>query len=330
MIAVARRRALALFVSLVAVGRSMLKSGRALAAEREGWTEGLASTLIMPEGRAGTAVAAVLIIAGSGPTDRDGNSILGLKSDCYKLLAQGLAGESIASLRYDKRGIAHSLLAAIGMSERDFTVTTFVDDAVRLAKWLKAQPSVGPVFLVGHSEGALIALIAAREADPAGVVLICGPGRKLGELLREQLSRAGTPPEKVKESLRIIAALERGESVTDVPPGPYQSLFRESVQPFLRSEMGIDPSALAASLTRPMMIIGGGADIQVPRADFDKLAAARPDATAQWFPDMTHRLKAGGGGLEAQKPAYTDPALPLEPGLVAAIAKFVGTAGKPG
>jgi fermentation-respiration switch protein FrsA (DUF1100 family) len=293
------------------------------AKESEVAIEGLAGTLIVPDGE--TPAPGVVIIAGSGPTDRDGNQPGGLKTDAYKLLAQGLAPEGITSLRYDKRGIAASRMAAIGMREDDFTIRNFVDDAVLLAKWLGRQQGIGPVMLVGHSEGALIALLGAKQAGAAGAVLLCGVGRKLGELMREQLSRPGTPPEVTKEAFRIIAALERGEEVTDVPKG-YEGLFRQSVQPFLRSELGIDPAASAASLGLPLMIVNGGSDLQVSRADFDRLTAARPDATSLWLADMAHPLKAAPADPKLQRAVYTDPSLPLEPGLVAAIAKFVHAA----
>jgi uncharacterized protein len=317
MIGIDRRRLLA---SLAFGGLAMTRSVAASAGEREVTVEGLAGTLLMPQ--ASGSVPGVVIVAGSGPTDRDGNQRGGLRTDSYKLLAQGLAAEGIASLRYDKRGIAASAPAMLGMREDDFTIRNFVDDAALLAKWLAKQEGIGPVILMGHSEGAMISLMGAKEAGAAAVVLLCGTGRKLGDVMREQLSRPGTPPEVTQEALRMLAALERGEEVADVPKG-YESLFRRSVQPFLRSELGIDPAATAAALGLPLMIVNGGSDLQVTRADFDKLVAARPDATSLWLADMAHPLKAAPADPKSQRGVYTDPTLPLEPGLIAAIATFV-------
>jgi len=320
MIDVERRRALALLAGLMSGTKLMLGSDRALASGNNVDVHGLAATLTIPQVKG--PVPAVVIIAGSGPTDRDGNSSLGLNTNSYKLLAEGLAAAGIASLRYDKRGIAGSKLAAAGLREEDFTIETFVDDAVLVAKWLRRRQGVRSVSLIGHSEGALISLLAARDAGAAAAVLLCGTGRKLGEVIREQLSRPGTPPQVAKEAFRIIAALEKGEQVSDLPKN-LEGLFRPGIQPFLRSELVIDPAALAAALAQPLMIVGGGADIQVARADFDRLVAARPDATALWLADMAHTLKAVGADPKAQGSAYADPALPLERGLVPAVASFV-------
>ncbi|MDQ3124933.1 MAG: alpha/beta hydrolase, partial [Pseudomonadota bacterium] len=145
----------------------------------------LHGTLLTPEG---PTRAVALIIAGSGPTDRDGNSPLGVSSSSYRLLAEGLAAHGVATVRSDKRGVGAS--AYPGMSEAELRFTDYSDDArawVAETTRLTGQPCV---WLIGHSEGALVALTAVTGGDVAvcGLVLLSGAGRPIGAVLREQLA----------------------------------------------------------------------------------------------------------------------------------------------
>lgn len=282
---------------------------------------GLAATLLVPE--AAGSVAGAVIIAGSGPTDRNGNSRLGLNTDAYRMLAEALVARGVTTLRYDKRGVGGS--ATIARPEHETTIAHFVDDAVAVVQSLAAKPGVSSVFLIGHSEGGLIALLAAARSKPAGVVLLATPGRRLGALLREQFTRPGTPGARAAEALSVIAALERGEDVAEVSQ-PLAPAFRPNVQPYLRSLIAVDPVEQARSLSGALMIIGGGRDIQVGRSDFDALVAARADAAAYWDPDMGHTLKPSRPDANSMQRAYTDPSLPLAVGLADRIADFIQAA----
>jgi pimeloyl-ACP methyl ester carboxylesterase len=279
---------------------------------------GLAATFVAGKGKA-SPIGAV-IIAGSGPTDRNGNSVLGIRTDSYKLLAEALAERGVSSVRYDKRGIAGS--AGVAVSETELRITHMAEDAVTVANWLLGRPGIASVALMGHSEGGLLALMSAERVKPAALVLLATTGRRLGSVLREQFSRAGTHPAISSEALRIIAALERGEDVAEVGP-QLQAAFRPSVQPYLRSLMAIDPAALAAKTSQPMLIVGGGRDIQVGKSDFDGLLAARTNAVAYWDPGMGHTLKDAGRTSQSLQQAYTDPSVPLSTGLAERIADFI-------
>jgi pimeloyl-ACP methyl ester carboxylesterase len=285
-------------------------------AAREVMVGKLAATLLTPSQ---PPFPAVVIIAGSGPTDRDGNSSLGIRTDAYKALAQALAAAGIGSLRYDKRPIGGSHGAAV--LEQQLTIDTFAEDAAAIAAWLRQQDGVQSVALVGHSEGGTIALLAAAASKAESVVLLCAPGRPMASGLREQL-RGKLPGDLEASAERAIAALERGEDVADVD-ARLAALFRPSVQPFMRSVMRLDPAALARNLRARLMIVGGGRDIQVSRLDFDALAAARPDALLRWELDMAHTLKPVTADPASQQRAYVDPSLPLADGLAAAVAQFV-------
>lgn len=279
---------------------------------------GLAATFLAPEGV--TPVAAALIIAGSGPTDRNGNSHLGLKTDAYKLLAAALGGRGIATVRYDKRGIGGSAKSA--RPEHEIVFGHYVEDATAVARWLLGQIGLKSIFLIGHSEGGTLALKAAKDVPTAGIVLLAAPGRTLGTILRDQFSRPGTARDIASEAMRIIASLERGEDVAEVDR-QLAGAFRPSVQPYLRSSMSIDPAGLARDAGVPLLIIGGGRDFQIGKSDFDALSAARPDAEAYWESDMAHTLKLSRADPQSVQRAYTDPSQPLAPGLADRIADFI-------
>ncbi len=286
--------------------------------ERRLTVEGLALTYLRPEGN--DRVPLAVIIAGSGPTDRDANSLLGLKTDAYKQLAEALADLGIATVRYDKRGIGGSV--DLGKDETLLTIEVFAKDAQAIAKWARQLPNVGAVVLIGHSEGGVLALMAAKAAAAKAVVLLTTPGRPLGQILRDQLARPALPADLRSEALEIVAALERGEEVKTVRPD-LAPLFRPSVQPFVRSLIKIDPAQLLRGLDMPALVIGGGRDIQVGRADFDALVAARGNVTSSWYPNMGHTLKVAGEDLQSQGRAYVDPTLALVDGLADGVARFI-------
>ncbi|CAN5329660.1 hypothetical protein BH09PSE6_BH09PSE6_11100 [soil metagenome] len=203
---------------------------------------------------------AVLLIAGSGPTDRDGNSsIPGFRPDTLRQIAQGLAQHGIASLRYDKRGLAASHAAMTDESAMRFDM--LVDDAVAWARRLAEQPGVGCVVLAGHSEGALIASMAAARVPACGVVEIAAAGRPAKIVLAEQLQR-GVPAAQLPQVLRTLDSIAAGGLVAD-PPIPL--VFRPSVQPYLASYLSIDPAAELAKLRIPVLIIQASATFR-PRS----------------------------------------------------------------
>jgi pimeloyl-ACP methyl ester carboxylesterase len=305
---------------LAAVGVLLMAVVTAHAAERSVDAGGFPATL------AGEASLGpmVVIVAGSGPTDRDGNSRLGVTASYLRKLAEALGERGVASLRYDKRGIPGG--AAIP-PEAELTFDTYASDLAAVLDWAAATFPDRPLVALGHSEGGLVTLEAAtdaRTASLAGVVLLATPGRPPGETLRDQLRALPQPMQD--ETLAILAELEAGRTVGDVPP-TLANLFRPSVQPFIRSLLALRPAAVLAALDRPAMVIGGGTDIQVTRADFDALAAARPDVEAIWFPAMNHVLTDAPADFAGNVATYADPEAALTPGLADAIAEFVQRVG---
>ncbi|HEX2723442.1 MAG TPA: alpha/beta fold hydrolase [Gemmatimonadaceae bacterium] len=268
-------------------------------------------------------VPLVLIIAGSGPTDRNGNSpALPGSNNSLKLLASGLAERGIASLRYDKRGIAASAKAA--GREQDIRFTHYIDDARDWIQKLKSDPRFSTVTVVGHSEGSLIGMVAAREAAADGYVSLEGAGRRPRALIVEQLT-GQLPPETIAQADTIMGLMEGGtvpDSTYKVPAILY-ALFRPSVRPYMVSWFKYDPPAEIAKLSIPVLILQGTTDVQVTQKDADALAAAAPGAKVVVVEGMNHVLKNAPPGRAEQMPAYTDPSIPVVPRLLDALADFV-------
>ncbi|WP_426079093.1 alpha/beta hydrolase [Janthinobacterium sp. PSPC3-1] len=278
----------------------------------------LHGTLSLPavEGR----VPVVLLHAGSGATDRNGNSAaLPGRNDSLRMVADALARAGIATLRYDKRGVGAS--AQPGVREADLRLDHYIDDATAWLRQLRADPRFTRIVMAGHSEGAQIAAVACEKAPADACILIAGAGSGLDDILRTQL-KPRLPAELYAQNERILLALKRGEQVKDVPPA-LLALYRPSVQPYLISSLKVDPRAAAAALRMPVLIVQGTTDLQVSVADAKALSAAAPSARLVIVPGMNHVLKLAGGDLAQQLPSYGDPELPLAPALVDAVTAFV-------
>lgn len=268
----------------------------------------------------GTAAVAV-ILPGSGPTDRDGNSAqFGIQAGTYRLLAEALAEEGIATARIDKRGIGQS--AAAGPSEADLRFSTYVDDAVAWATRAAQEAGQPCAWLIGHSEGALVALAAANQAPRrvCGLVLLSGAGRPAGDVLREQL--ANLPEPQKTEAYDTLAELEAGRTVAR-PPAGLASLFRPSVQPYLISWLALDPAELIWRWQGRVLIGQGLTDIQTTEADARRLAGAQPRASLVLWPEVNHVLKTAPDERQANIATYLDPNLPLANGVADTVSDFM-------
>lgn len=284
----------------------------------------IAATLATPEGGSDTAV---LIIAGSGPTDRNGNSGLNLNTFAYKMLADGLAAEGLAVMRYDKRAIGLSHYPAEEVPNLLFD--DFVDDAALCAEYLRAR-GYSRIILAGHSEGGAIALLVATERSVAidGIVLLSAAAFPMDEILRWQLSEQLMPSHigLMVTANNLIIRLKRGERIAEESiPKELLALFHPRVQPFITSSMQHDPREVAARCTQPMLIISGGRDIQVTTANGEALYAAQPRAEHVVFQNMSHVLKdaASADRVEQLVSVYTNSQLPLTEGLTSTIAQFI-------
>ena len=282
----------------------------------------LHGTLLTPD--APTAVA--VILPGSGPTDRDGNSPLGVAASTYRLLAEGLAAQGIATVRIDKRGIAAS--AAAGPAEADLRFDAYAADARAWATEAAARTGQPCAWLIGHSEGALVALKAVEGGDDkiCGLILLSGAGRPAGVVIREQL-QAGLPDPLKTQAFAVLTELEAGHTVADTPPA-LAALFRPSVQPYLISWLPLDPAALLAAYDGPVFIGQGTTDLQIGVTDAQSLAAADSKTTLKLWDGVNHLLKTAPADRAANLATYADPALPLAPGVAEDVGAFIVRDGK--
>lgn len=279
----------------------------------------LSGTLLLPKSE--TPVPIVLIIAGSGPTDRDGNNPEGGRNDSMKRLARILAKHNIASVRYDKRGVAASKAAT--PDERNLSIESYVADAQAWGQKLKADPRLGQLVLLGHSEGALVAALAAEKAGAAAVISVAGTGRPVDEVLRDQLQYR-LPPSLLQRANQLIDEIKAGKTDDNVP-AELEVVFRPSVQPYLISLFRQDPAAAFGKLKVPALIIQGRNDIQVGVGDAQLLQKAKPDADLALIEGMNHVLRIVPNDIKRQMASYKDPQLPLSSELSTRILGFIDT-----
>ncbi|KTB70489.1 alpha/beta hydrolase [Pseudomonas viridiflava ICMP 13104] len=277
----------------------------------------LYGTLMMP--RSDKPVPVVLIVAGSGPTDRDGNNPEGGRNDSMKRLAVILATHNIASVRYDKRGVAAS--KAVTPDERNLSVERYVADVQLWARALKANTRLGPLILLGHSEGALVATLAAKKAGAAALISVAGTGRPVDQVLREQFQER-LPPELLQRSNQLLDELKAGKTDDNVP-SELEVVFRPSVQPYLISLFRQDPAAAFGALNIPALIVQGRNDIQVGVGDALLLQKAKPDAELALIDGMNHVLRIVPDDLQQQLLSYRNPTQPLAREVTSRILRFI-------
>lgn len=265
----------------------------------------LAGELLVPTFKAGHKPVVALIIAGSGPTDRDGNSLPVMRTDCYKMLASSLEQRGIASLRYDKRFIGESSNFTEAIDSVRFE--DYVNDARACIRRLKADTNFSSVVVIGHSEGSLIGAIAAREEKAAGFVSLAGAGVPAEVILRRQLGQSGLAGAGVE---RALDSLKKGN------------------ERYIASWNRYDPAVEFAKLKMPLLIIQGLTDLQVSRVDAEKLKAAAPKGKLVLIDSMNHVLKDAPADRAQNIATYNNDKLPLNQELVRTIAAFIGAGGK--
>ena len=266
----------------------------------------------------------VLIVPGSGPTDRDGNNPLGVRASTYRLLAEGLAANGVSSLRIDKRGMFGS--AGAVPDANAVTIGDYADDVRTWIRALRAQTGARCVWLLGHSEGGLVALAAAKDSTGiCGLILAAAPGRTLGDIMRTQFQRSVSDPSTLAQALDAIDRLEAGNHVdlAKLHPG-LRPLFRSELQDFMIDLFSYDPAALLKTASLPALILQGQHDVQIGEADARTLLAANPAARLQLFPDANHVFKSTPfDDAMSQRGSYSDPDQPLTDGVIAAIVQFM-------
>ena len=261
-----------------------------------------------------------IIVAGSGPTDRDGNSSLGAPTNEYQMLAYSLDSQNIASFRYDKRGVAKSIPS--DFSESDLVFEDYVKDAEKIFDYLHDTLGFKNIYFVGHSEGSLIAMLASQKKKVKGYISIAGAGRPIDEILEEQLQKAPWPDSVKQQITPIFIQLKKGQLVNTIP-SQLEILFRKSVQPYMISWLKYSPQQEIKKLNCPILILQGGCDIQVKDIDATNLHEANKESRLDIIPTMTHTLKNAGKDCVDEQKTYTDGSMPLDETLVKDIVEFI-------
>lgn len=271
---------------------------------------------------AGVGTPVILIIPGSGPTDKNGNSGSRLQSNSYKFLAQQLADHGISTVRVDKRGMFSSVNAGDGNA---VSVDIYAQDYRSWMETIIKETEQSCVYLLGHSEGGVMATAAAQgENNVCGLILVATPGQKLGDVLRTQLRNNPANAPILQTAEESLALLEIGQSVdvSNMHPA-LQRLFRPDVQGYLMSVLPTDPAKLLSDISVPTLILQGDNDFQVSVEDANRLKDNAQNGVLVIFKDVNHVLKVAPRDRSGNFSIYNSPETPIDNNIIEAIQSFV-------
>jgi pimeloyl-ACP methyl ester carboxylesterase len=258
----------------------------------------------------------IILIAGSGPTDRDGNQ-KGMTNNSLKYLSEKLSKTNQAVFTYDKRIIAQ--MATGTVNEATLSFDDFINDAKEVIRTFKNQKKYNKIIIAGHSEGSLIGMIAATENADAFISL-AGAGRNIDAVIVEQIEKqAPSLKEEVQKDLEILKSGQTFELKNKM----LASLFRESVQPYMISWIKYNPQNEIKKLQIPVLLINGTKDLQVSVSEAELLKKAKPEAKLVIIENMNHIFKEINGDDTDNMKSYSDPNLPVTEKLVTDINLFI-------
>lgn len=258
-----------------------------------------------------------LIIAGSGPTDRNGNNPA-MGNNSLKMLSEGLYKAGISSLRFDKRGVGASLGAATAAHQLRFD--HYVDDAKRWIKYLEKDTAFNEIIVIGHSEGALVGMLAFQMTEADKFISLAGAGEAIDQIIHKQLLAQSAI--LAEESAGIMEELRQGRLVKSIPT-KLLPLFHPNIQPYMISWLKYSPQKEIAKLNKPILIVQGTTDIQIGLEQAEALKSANPKAQLALIEGMNHVLKKAPTSRVDNFKTYSDPHLPIEPKLIKTIREFI-------
>lgn len=256
-----------------------------------------------------------ILIAGSGPTDRDGNQNF-LKSNSLKSLAIALANQDISTFRYDKRIVKQLLTNNI---DKNIMFDDFVTDAVSVLEYFKSQNRYKNLVIIGHSQGSLVGMLAAQQGA-MGFVSLAGAGQKISEVITEQITK--TAPIFTEDTKRVFDIMKNGQTTSDYPPALF-SIFNPEIQPFIMNWMQYSPAEEIKKLNIPILIVNGTKDLQVSVEEAQLLKDVAPDSQLSIIENMNHVLfTIEGDDLENSK-SYNEPYRKINQTLIDTVTKFI-------
>lgn len=262
------------------------------------------------------AESLIIFIQGSGPTDRDGNQSM-MKNDGMKKMARELAGNGIASFRFDKRIFK---MMELKMKIEDLTISDMAGDVVDILNYFKAKDEFENFIVAGHSQGSLIGILTSKENVDAFISL-AGPGQPIDDIIVEQFSKMA--PELGESTRKKFDELEeKGTTENDNPM--LASIFAPYVQPFIKSWMQYDPSEEIKDLDIPVLIINGTMDIQTEPKEAEMLHSANENSKLVLLENMNHIFrKVESKDRLVNTKSYNEPNRPLHPELIPVITDFI-------
>ncbi len=272
-------------------------------------------TLYLPE-NSSAKTKLVILIAGSGPTDRNGNQ-MGAVTNFAKKFAVAVAEEGNAVFAYDKRMFAQMKSGEI--NEETMRFDDGIKDAKDIINFFKAQKKYSKIVVAGHSEGSLIGMVAA-QGNADAYISLAGVGNSADEIILEQISKQA--PMMKEEVQKNLATLKSGQTFT-LENQMLASLFRESVQPYMISWFKYNPQDEIKKLKIPVLIINGTKDIQVTVKELELLKAVKPDAKTAVIENMNHLFRDIKGDDTENRASYTDANLPVMPELITVVNQFL-------
>ncbi len=276
------------------------------------WIDG---TLLSPNNTEKPSLA--IIIAGSGPTNRNGNQNF-LQNNSLKKLAEGLTNNGVATFRYDKRIVKQ---IRKGNVDKNMMFDDFVSDASDVIDYFKAKERYSKIYVIGHSQGSLVGMLSAKDKVD-GFISLAGAGQNIGDVLVEQATRMD--PKLGEETQPAVEQLKQGKTVTDYPSA-LASVFSADIQPFMINWMKYSPTDIIKELEMPILLINGTKDLQVSESEAKLLKVANEKATLILIENMNHVLfEIKGGDLENSK-SYNESFRPISPQLISSIIDFIGS-----
>ena len=279
------------------------------------WIDG---TLLTPNDNDKPDLA--IIIAGSGPTNRNGNQNF-VKNNSLKKLALGLTENGIATFRYDKRIVKQILKNNV---DKDMMFDDFVTDASAVLDYFIKKNHYSNIYVIGHSQGSLVGMLSAQDkAD--GFISLAGAGNNIGDVLIEQITN--TAPIFAEDTKRVVNSLKEGKTTTDFPVA-LSSVFNADLQPFMMNWMSHNPTEILKTLQMPILIINGTKDLQVSVSEAEVLKEANSEAANDKaklviIENMNHVLfEIEGGDLENSK-SYNESFREISPLLIKSITDFI-------
>jgi alpha-beta hydrolase superfamily lysophospholipase len=274
----------------------------------------LYGTLLTPAKKTNKAI---LIISGSGTTDRDGNTKPMYTNDGLRKLAEELTELGFATVRFDKRGVGKSVSASTTAEELRFE--HLISDASAWIAFLKDRYE--DITVIGHSQGALVGMVAIQHNEVNRFISLAGLSEDAYTTVKRQL--ANQPKVVVDAAYPLLDSLKNGFKVKNIPPY-LNSLFNPKTQDYFMSFMKFDPREEIKKVNCPVLVIQGTTDLQITVEGATEMSRNASKPSLKIIEGMNHVLRTSPINVNANMATYNNPTLPLHPDLVGIIKEFLG------